>query len=211
MKEAQSITDLHAVSSTKFSHGGSDQVKLLRVLQALDYLSAFKTDQETEDKSVAQSVVANSYDSLALRPLWDKLSECLMTVQDKDNITGFATILLPLIESLMVVCKNTSLKDSMLARQVREQLPGSPAPETMDEIQELFFNFTTEHRKILNDIVRQTPKLMQGNGSFSLLVKNSKVLDFDNKRTYFTKQIHSRLHQQRHIQPPLQLNVRRDQ
>jgi len=99
----------------------------------------------------------------------------------------------------------------MLARQVREQLPGSPAPETMDEIQELFFNFTTEHRKILNDIVRQTPKLMQGNGSFSLLVKNSKVLDFDNKRTYFTKQIHSRLHQQRHIQPPLQLNVRRDQ
>ncbi|KIW49361.1 hypothetical protein PV05_11042 [Exophiala xenobiotica] len=212
LKEAQSITDLHAVSSTKFSHGGSDQVKLLRVLQALDYLSAFKTDEEeTEDKSVAKSVVANSYDSLALRPLWDKLSECLTTVRDKDNITGFATILLPLIESLMVVCKNTSLKDSMLARQVREQLPGSPAPETMDEIQELFFNFTTEHRKILNDIVRQSPKLMQGNGSFSLLVKNSKVLDFDNKRTYFTKQIHSRLHQQRHIQPPLQLNVRRDQ
>ena len=212
LTEAQSITDLHTVSSTKFSHGGSDQVKLLRVLQALDYLSVSKTDQvETEDKSVTKSILTTSYDSLALRPLWNKLSECLTTIRDKDNITGFATILLPLIESLMVVCKNTSLKDSMLARQVREQMPGSPAPVMMDEIQELFFDFTTEHRKILNDIVRQSPKLMQGNGSFSLLVKNSKVLDFDNKRTYFTKQIHSRLHQQRHIQPPLQLNVRRDQ
>ncbi|KIW45159.1 uncharacterized protein PV06_03566 [Exophiala oligosperma] len=212
LKDAQSITDLQAVSSIKFSHGGSDQVKLLRVLQALDYLSAAKTDAEgTDDKSVSKSILTTSYDTLSLRPLWNKLSECLTTIQDKDNITGFATMLLPLIESLMVVCKNTSLKDSALARQVREQLPGSPAPETMDEVQELFFNFTTEHRKILNDIIRQSPRLMQGNGSFSLLVKNSKVLDFDNKRTYFTKQIHSRLHQQRHIQPPLQLNVRRDQ
>ncbi|OAL25613.1 hypothetical protein AYO20_10388 [Fonsecaea nubica] len=212
LKEAQSITDLHVLSSTKFSHGGSDQVKLLRVLQALDYLSAPKAEnEEPEGNAVAKSILTSSYESLALRPLWSKLSECLTTVREKDNITTFATILLPLIESLMVVCKNTSLKDSVLARQIREQVPGSPAPEAMDDLQELFFNFTTEHRKILNDIIRQSPKLMQGNGSFSLLVKNPKVLDFDNKRAYFTKQIHSRLHQQRHIQPPLQLNVRRSQ
>ncbi|KIW96308.1 uncharacterized protein Z519_03377 [Cladophialophora bantiana CBS 173.52] len=212
LKEAQSITDLHVLSSTKFSHGGSDQVKLLRVLQALDYLSAPKTEnEESEGNAMAKSILTSSYDSLALRPLWTKLSECLTTAREKDNITSFATILLPLIESLMVVCKNTSLKDSVLARQIREQVPGSPAPEAMDDLQELFFNFTTEHRKILNDIIRQSPKLMQGNGSFSLLVKNPKVLDFDNKRAYFTKQIHSRLHQQRQIQPPLQLNVRRSQ
>ncbi|OQV02758.1 hypothetical protein CLAIMM_07901 [Cladophialophora immunda] len=212
LKEAQSITDLHVLSSIRFSHGGSDQVKLLRVLQALDYLSAPKAEnEEPEGNAVAKSILTSSYESLALRPLWSKLSECLTTVREKDNITSFATILLPLIESLMVVCKNTSLKDSVLARQIREQVPGSPAPEAMDDLQELFFNFTTEHRKILNDIIRQSPKLMQGNGSFSLLVKNPKVLDFDNKRAYFTKQIHSRLHQQRHIQPPLQLNVRRSQ
>lgn len=212
LREAQSITDLHALSSSKFSHGGSDQVKLLRVLQALDYLSAPKSEnEESEENAVRKSVLTSSYESLALRPLWTKLSECLTTVREKDNITSFATILLPLIESLMVVCKNTSLKDSILARQLRDQMPGSPVPEATDDLQDLFFNFTTEHRKILNDIIRQSPKLMQGNGSFSLLVKNPKVLDFDNKRAYFTKQIHSRLHQQRHIQPPLQLNVRRDQ
>ncbi|EXJ63936.1 E3 ubiquitin-protein ligase HUWE1 [Cladophialophora yegresii CBS 114405] len=212
LKEAQSITDLHALSSTKFSHSGSDQVKLLRVLQALDYLSAPKVENEDgAENAVVRSILTSSYDSLGLKPLWTKLSDCLTTVREKENIASFATILLPLIESLMVVCKNTSLKDSMLARQIKEQAPGSPAPEAMDDLQELFFNFTTEHRKILNDIIRQSPKLMQGNGSFSLLVKNPKVLDFDNKRAYFTKLIHSRLHQQRHIQPPLQLNVRRDQ
>jgi E3 ubiquitin-protein ligase HUWE1 len=212
LKEAQSITDLHVLSSTKFSHSGSDQVKLLRVLQALDYLSAPKFENEDgAENAVVKSILTSSYDSLGLKPLWAKLSDCLTTVREKENIASFATILLPLIESLMVVCKNTSLKDSVLARQIKEQAPGSPAPEAMDDLQELFFNFTTEHRKILNDIIRQSPKLMQGNGSFSLLVKNPKVLDFDNKRAYFTKQIHSRLHQQRHIQPPLQLNVRRDQ
>ena len=212
LKEAQSITDLQVLSSTKFTHSGSDQVKLLRVLQALDYLSAPKTENEdSADNTVVKSVLTSSYETLGLRPLWTKLSECLATVREKENITGFASILLPLVESLMVVCKNTSLKDTVLARQLMEQVPGSPAPEAMDDLQELFFNFTTEHRKILNDIIRQSPKLMQGNGSFSLLVKNPKVLDFDNKRAYFSKQIHSRLHQQRHIQPPLQLNVRRDQ
>ncbi|KAK5053102.1 hypothetical protein LTR84_002076 [Exophiala bonariae] len=212
LKEAQLSTDLHNVASAKFSNGGSDQVKLLRVLQALDYLSAPKKDnEEPGDNPVAKSILTSSYESLSLGPLWTKLSDSLTVIQEKDNMISFANILLPLIESLMVVCKNTSLKDSVLARQVREQAPGSPVPEAMDGLEELFFNFTTEHRKILNDIIRQSPKLMQGNGSFSLLVKNPKVLDFDNKRAYFTKQIHSRLHQQRHIQPPLQLNIRRDQ
>lgn len=210
LKEALSITDLHAIASSKFSHGGSDQVKLLRVLQALDYLSAPKPDRDDNGESgVVKSALRGTYESL--KPVWAKLSECLTVVREKDNITSFATILLPLIESLMVVCKNTSLKEPTLARQAKEQVAGSPAPEATDDLQELFFNFTTEHRKILNDIIRQTPKLMQGNGSFSLLVKNPKVLDFDNKRAYFTKQIHSRLHQQRHVQPPLTLNVRRDQ
>ncbi|RVX75705.1 hypothetical protein B0A52_00061 [Exophiala mesophila] len=212
LRDAQSSTDLHSISSSKFSHSGSDQVKLLRVLQALDYLSAPKKDAEDgEDNPAVKSILTSSYETLALGPLWAKLSDCLATIREKDNITSFANILLPLIESLMVVCKNTSLKDSVLARQVREHAVGSPPPESLNDLEELFFNFTTEHRKILNDIIRQSPKLMQGNGSFSLLVKNPKVLDFDNKRAYFTKQIHSRLHQQRHIQPPLQLSVRRDQ
>ena len=48
-------------------------------------------------------------------------------------------------------------------------------------------------------------------GTFSLLVKNPKVLEFDNKRNYFTRRLHSRGTEVRHPQPPLQLSVRRDQ
>ena len=209
--DAQSSTDLHGITTSKFSHVGSDQVKLLQVLKALDYLSEPKKDDEQEEKTTVKSILTTSYEGLALGPLWSKLSECLRVMQDKDNVIAFATILLPLIESLMVVCKNTSIKDAPLARQLREQAPSTPVTEEMDGLEKLFFTFTTEHRKVLNDVIRQSPKLMQGNGSFSLLVKNPKVLDFDNKRAYFSKQIHSRLHQQRHPQSPLQLNVRRDQ
>jgi E3 ubiquitin-protein ligase HUWE1 len=111
LKEAQSITDLHVLSSTKFSHSGSDQVKLLRVLQALDYLSAPKFENEDgAENAVVKSILTSSYDSLGLKPLWAKLSDCLTTVREKENIASFATILLPLIESLFVVCKNNSLK-----------------------------------------------------------------------------------------------------
>ena len=46
--------------------------------------------------------------------------------------------------------------------------------------------------------------------NFSLLVKNPKVLEFDNKRSYFTRRLHSRGTEARHPQPPLQLHVRRD-
>jgi E3 ubiquitin-protein ligase HUWE1 len=119
-----------------------------------------------------------------------------------------ATILLPLIESLMLVCKNTSLKDAPMARHIREQSVTTPTTEAPNSLETLFFNFTTEHRKILNELVRQNSKLMSG--SFSLLVKNPKVLEFDNKRSYFTRQIHSR-REVRQPQPPLQLSVRREQ
>jgi len=56
--------------------------------------------------------------------------------------------------------------------------------------------------------VRHNPKLMSG--TFALLVKNPKVLEFDNKRNYFNRSVHSRQNQNRQNFPPLQLSVRRD-
>jgi E3 ubiquitin-protein ligase HUWE1 len=73
----------------------------------------------------------------------------------------------------------------------------------------LFFTFTEEHRRILNELVRHNPKLMSG--TFSLLVKNPKVLEFDNKRNYFNRSVHSKSgNQVRPSFPPLQLSVRRE-
>lgn len=73
-------------------------------------------------------------------------------------------------------------------------------------MEDLFVAFTDNHRKLLNVMVRNNPSLMSG--SFSLLVHNPRVLDFDNKRNYFNQQLHRRPHGREHHNT-LQLNVRR--
>jgi len=223
IQKASSGTEIQGVALAKFSPSGSDQNKLLRVLTALDHLfdpksTPKKETSEGESAEAAgeqskevekQDLLATLYENPTFGPMWEKLSACLSAIRQRENMLNVATILLPLIESLMVVCKNTTLKDAPIARSQigRELSITSPQPES--RMENLFFTFTEEHRKILNDLVRHTPKLMSG--TFSLLVKNPKVLEFDNKRNYFTRSIHNRNSQTRQSFPPLQLSVRREQ
>lgn len=210
ISQAKSGTDVQGMALSKFSPASSDQAKLLRVLTALDYLfdpTRADKDKTAKDSPQKEDVLKHLYESAAFGPLWTKLSECLSSIRQKENMLNVATTLLPLIESLMVVCKNTTLKDMPLLKHGREFAVSSPPPES--GMEGLFFSFTEEHRKILNELVRQNPRLMSG--TFSLLVKNPKVLEFDNKRNYFNRRIHSRGTESRHPHPPLQLNIRRDQ
>ncbi len=215
IKQAENGTDLQGMALSKFSPASSDQAKLLRILTALDYLfdpkrtGGKKTAEGHKEEALSSNadLLTSLYENSTFGPLWDKLSECLSAIRQGDGMLNIATILLPLVEALMVVCKNTTLKDAPLIKATKEFAVTSPAPES--RMESLFFNFTEEHRKILNDLVRHNPKLMSG--TFSLLVKNPKVLDFDNKRNYFTRRVHSRGTEARHPQPPLQLPVRRDQ
>lgn len=220
IKSAESGTDIQGMALAKFSPASSDQAKLLRVLTALDYLfdpkrNGGKTKPLSDDESqLAESsnpreedILTTLYENPTFGSLWNKLSECLSTIRQGEGMLNVATILLPLVEALMVVCKNTTLKDVPMLKAAKEFSITSPPPESFME--SLFFKFTEDHRKILNDLVRHNPKLMSG--TFSLLVKNPKVLEFDNKRNYFTRRLHSRGAEARHPQPPLQLSVRRDQ
>ncbi|KAJ6200849.1 hypothetical protein J3E72DRAFT_212120 [Bipolaris maydis] len=215
ISKASSSTDVQGIALAKFSPASSDQTKLLRALTALDYL--FDPSRDSKDKPEAaaealepaqkEDILLTLYEDAAFAPLWEKLSECLTVIRQRGNMLNIATTLLPLIESLMVVCKNTTLKEAPLSKMLAKEFAlSSPPPE--NKMENLFFNFTEEHRKILNDLVRQNPKLMSG--TFSLLVKNSKVLEFDNKRNYFNRKLHSR-GGDRQAHPPLQLSVRRDQ
>ncbi|KAF2829732.1 hypothetical protein CC86DRAFT_174135 [Ophiobolus disseminans] len=215
VSKADSPTDVQGIALAKFSPASSDQTKLLRALTALDYL--FDPSRDSKDKSEAvaealepaqkEDILLSLYEDAAFAPLWEKLSDCLTVIRQRGNMLNIATTLLPLIESLMVVCKNTTLKEVPLAKILPKEFAlSSPPPE--NKMENLFFNFTEDHRKILNDLVRQNPKLMSG--TFSLLVKNSKVLEFDNKRNYFNRKLHSRSGD-RQPHPPLQLAVRRDQ
>jgi E3 ubiquitin-protein ligase HUWE1 len=209
---AESGTQIQGVALAKFSPGASEQNKLLRVLTALDHLFDKKSKKSGEDEHDAakDDLLGSLYWNPTFGTMWEKLSACLAAIRQRENMLNVATILLPLIESLMVVCKNTTINDAPLSASLtgKDMLLSSPPPE--DRIAGLFFTFTEEHRRILNELVRNNPKLMSG--TFSLLVKNPKVLEFDNKRNYFTRSVHQKAGSQgaRPNYPSLQLSVRRN-
>ncbi|OAR04063.1 hypothetical protein LLEC1_03532 [Akanthomyces lecanii] len=210
---ASSGTEIQGVALAKFSPGASDQNKLLRVLTALDHLFEPKKKSgqlvaDTQDDGT-QELLMSLYHNATFLSMWDKLSSCLSAIRQRENMLSVATILLPLIESLMVVCKNTTTKDDAAPSQQPGEEPLS-SPVSESQTASLFFSFTEEHRRILNELVRHSPKLMSG--TFALLVRNPKVLEFDNKRNYFNRTVHSRAAhgQSRPSYPPLQLSVRRE-
>ncbi|KAH8907116.1 E3 ubiquitin protein ligase TOM1-like protein [Coniochaeta sp. PMI_546] len=212
--KAESGTQIQGVALAKFSPGASEQNKLLRVLTALDHLFDKKSKRSGEDDhdDAKDDLLGSLYWNPTFGTMWEKLSACLAAIRQRENMLNVATILLPLIESLMVVCKNTTINDAPLSASLtgKEMLLSSPPPE--DRIAGLFFTFTEEHRRILNELVRNNPKLMSG--TFSLLVKNPKVLEFDNKRNYFTRSVHQKAGSQGsrppNGYPSLQLAVRRN-
>ncbi|KAF2404924.1 hypothetical protein EJ06DRAFT_552396 [Trichodelitschia bisporula] len=212
--KAKTGTDVQGMALSRFSPASSDQAKLLRVITALDFLFNPKRPDSTTgsdeglDNALKEDMLTTLYEHKTFGELWKQLSKCLTSIRIRGNMFNVANILLPLIEVLMVVCKNTTLKEVSLAKAAPKEFAlSSPPPES--HIENLFFEFTEEHRRILNDLVRHNPKLMSG--SFSLLVKNSKVLEFDNKRNYFSRKLHSRNAEGRQSHPTLQLQVRRDQ
>lgn len=183
LENAMPGTEVSSHDLGPFSASTSHQAKLLRVLKTLDYMfTRNKRDKEKNEKQVTEI-----YEELNFMPLWQALGNCLSVVREKEDLINVATVLLPLIESFMVVSKSNS-------------------SETESSEDSFFFNFTEKHKKVLNIMVRNNPALMSG--SFALLVCNPKMLEFDNKRNYFVQQVHKRT-MPRENYAVLQLNVRR--
>ncbi|KAK9451580.1 uncharacterized protein V1518DRAFT_402950 [Limtongia smithiae] len=215
IKSARAGSDIQGMALSRFSPASSDQAKLLRVLTAVDYLfdsSRENTKPEQTTSSGQEETIVKLYAGLDFGSLWSALGECLREIQERPDMLHIATVLLPLIETFMVVCKHEVLKGK--TESTTAPVPGNlvrldtAGNVTQKSMEHLFFNFTDEHKKILNQMVRNNPKLMSG--SFSILVKNPKVLEFDNKRSFFSRQLHARA-QTAHIHRPLAINVRRDQ
>jgi E3 ubiquitin-protein ligase HUWE1 len=206
-EKSQSNIMISSVAA-KFSPASSTQAKLLRVLKTIDYMYTPKAATGASTTATNDDIekVQIIYESFRFTPLWRRLGDCLSIIGE-DAETQIATVLLPLIESLMVVCKFVGSKTSTLLPRVLRASTSPRSPTTPREsMEELFISFTDAHRKILNLMVRNNPSLMSG--SFSLLVNNSRVLDFDNKRNYFNQQLHRKPHMREHY-GTLQLNVRR--
>ncbi|PIB02137.1 E3 ubiquitin-protein ligase TOM1-like [Cercospora beticola] len=215
IRAAENGTDLQGMALASFSSAGAKQKKLLRVLVALDHLfdpkripQATAASDAGSEQKLKDDILSTLYRSPTFEKLWASLSACLAAIRQRGNMVNVATILLPLIESLMVMCRNSALKENAANASSSVDVDVStPPPDT--RVESLFFSFTEEHRKILNELIRNNPKLM--NGNLAILAKNSKVLEFDNKRAYFSRKLHDRRAEVRVSHPSLQLNVRRDQ
>lgn len=187
---------------SKFTAASSDQSKLLRILTALDYMFETKNKQAAENLKEIDEL-RGLYTHLKLGMLWDALSDCLRVLEENPSLLSVATALLPLIEALMVVCKHSRVKELKIKDVMKYE--AKKIDFTKEPMESLFFSFTDEHKKILNLMVRSNPNLMSG--PFSMLVRNPKVLEFDNKKNYFDRQ----LHEQNVSNNKLTINVRRDQ
>lgn len=198
--------DLHDNKAINdFTAPSSDQSKLLRILTALDYM--FETNNKKDDSEVKDekeiSLLTGLYKDLQLGTLWDALSECLRVLEENHNLSNTATVLLPLIEALMVICKHSKVKELQIKDGMKYETKKIDFKN--EPIESLFFSFTDEHKKILNQMVRSNPNLMSG--PFSMLVRNPRVLEFDNKRNYFDRQLHDSSESGNR----LSVSIRRDQ
>lgn len=222
----QTLRDLPAeasadsVSMAKFTAASSDQAKLLRLLKTIDYMFSPKSSSSTggwdaaaiaavadgtTSLSAEEDVVNGIFETFHFNPVWDALGECLGLVQDRTDLVSVMTVLLPLVESLMVVSKYSSAKVLAAGQAAAGGLTMSPMSPKENVSDDTFFRFTSSHRKVLNIMVRNNPALMSG--SFSLLVLNSRVLEFDNKRNWFTQQLRKK--PSREVGGTIHLTVRR--
>ncbi|KAL6452439.1 TOM1 Probable E3 ubiquitin-protein ligase TOM1 [Candida maltosa Xu316] len=191
-------------SFSKFSAHSSDQAKLLRILTALDYMFENKEKNTEENKDITEiEELTGLYKKLALGNLWDALSDVLRVLEENPHLHSIANALLPLIEALMVVCKHSKVRELPIKECLKYE--AKKIDFTKEPIESLFFSFTDEHKKILNQMVRSNPNLMSG--PFGMLVRNPRVLEFDNKKNYFDR----KLHQDKKENRKLPVSVRRDQ
>ncbi|RCI05196.1 hypothetical protein CU098_002474, partial [Rhizopus stolonifer] len=205
-------TEISSTVLAPFSAATSHQAKVLRVLKTLDYMFLRKSFHPNESNEESEQIknekrVLQIYQDLNFLSLWQILGKCLSMIHEKEELINVATVLLPLIESFMVVSKcaaekgQNSLTEKTTTPAIEQQLNlSTTSPESF------FFAFTEKHKKVLNIMVRNNPTLMSG--SFALLVRNPKMLEFDNKRNYFVQQLHKRTTPRENF-PMLQLNVRR--
>ncbi|XP_075495888.1 E3 ubiquitin-protein ligase UPL1-like [Primulina tabacum] len=128
--------------------------------------------------------------------------------------------LLPFIEGFFVLCEKIQSNNTILhqdnfnvtAREVKEST-GSSVPSSakcVDPCRRLdgsvtFARFAEKHRRLLNAFIRQNPALLEK--SLCMMLKASRLIDFDNKRAYFRSRI--RQQHDQHLSGPLRISVRR--
>jgi E3 ubiquitin-protein ligase HUWE1 len=126
--EAPKAAEVQSTTLAKFSSTSAQQEKLLRILKTTEFLNAHAKKQEgiqlplpklnspltLSGVDVTSLMSVNSTQEpqssgIQFNYLWEKLSECLTLVQERDDMIHIATVLLPLMESFLVFCKHAGI------------------------------------------------------------------------------------------------------
>ncbi|KAH9607668.1 hypothetical protein KSS87_011637, partial [Heliosperma pusillum] len=129
--------------------------------------------------------------------------------------------LLPFIESFFVLCEKLQSSNSIVqqdqayvtGREVKESAESSSSSlikssgdsQKKSDTTVIFSWFADKHRRLLNAFIRQSPGLLEK--SLSMMLKSPRLIDFDNKRSYFRSRI--RQQHEQHLAGPLRVSVRR--
>ncbi|KAI3496711.1 hypothetical protein L1887_39084 [Cichorium endivia] len=225
IKELITLRNTHMLGLSAGSMAGA---AVLRILQTLTSLTVSKTDDDNQEHVTMWKL------NVSLEPLWQELSECISVTETQltqssfssvmsntnttDHVQGSSSLspplppgtqrLLPFIEAFLVLCEklqaNIQQEDAYAtAREVKE-LSGSSSPSGVDGAV-TFSKFAEKHRRLLNAFVRQNPGLLEK--SLSMMLKAPRLIDFDNKRSYFRSRI--RQQHDQHLTGPLRISVRR--
>ncbi len=152
----------------------ASQTRLLRLLKMM--LVLLPSTEKSPTSSLDEAVVKHVNSELE-KPIWtanlmQKLPALLHSL-DSDKL-HVAMGLLPSIEAFF------------LHHRILDLLQNQK--DLIDESKVILF--AEEHRKLLNAMIRSSSSLLSAtSGSFHVLTQAPKVLDFDNKRTFFKSQI----------------------
>ncbi|KAJ0801926.1 putative HECT domain, ubiquitin interacting, UBA-like superfamily, armadillo-like helical [Helianthus annuus] len=229
----QELVTLRNTHMLGLSAGSMAGAAVLRIMQTLSTLNVPDIDKNDDNQEHVTMWKLNT----SLEPLWQELSECISATEtqlvssvisnsntvEHVNVPEASSIslppgtqrLLPFIESFLVLCEKLQANNSSLqqddayatstAREVKEFSGNSSPSGTGIDGAVTFSRFAEKHRRLLNAFVRQNPGLLEK--SLSMMLKAPRLIDFDNKKSYFRSRI--RQQHDQHLTGPLRISVRR--
>lgn len=219
------LVTLGEMESLGVSTGSMAGAAILRVLQALSTLTSDAGTGVTDDKENESLLIVRELNAV-LDPLWQGLSSCISKIElQLGNISDFSATssrnaaatsmapplppgtqrVLPFIEAFFVLCEKLQLGPTAVQHDPDEASVSDATQCRRAEAGMTFVKFAEKHRRLLNAFVRQNPGLLEK--SLSLMHKTPRLIDFDNKRSFFRSRI--RQQNEQHNYNPLRICVRR--
>ncbi|KAF6153803.1 hypothetical protein GIB67_001036 [Kingdonia uniflora] len=235
--ELVTLRSTHMLGLSAGSMAGAAILRVLQALSTLtsEIVDANK-DQESDEEKEEQAIMwklnialeplwqeLSDCISTTESKLGQASSSPIENANSGDHVGGASSLfpplppgtqrLLPFIEAFFVLCEKLQATYSVVpqdhanvtAREIKESAGSSLDLSVKCGGAVTFTRFAEKHRRLLNAFIRQNPGLLEK--SLSIMLKAPRLIDFDNKRSYFRTRI--RQQHEQHPSAPLRISVRR--